>query len=54
MSGSMQFLVVGCAGAFYKVPETWEVRDSQYWMGVSLAKMANSKQREFEESTNSR
>jgi hypothetical protein len=36
------------------VPETWKVRDSKDSMGVTLAKMPNTGERELGESTSSR
>jgi hypothetical protein len=42
------------ADGWEKVPETWEVRDFQDLMGVTLDEMPNSGKRELIESTSSR
>ena len=34
-------------GTLQKVPETWEVRDSQNSMGMTLAKVPNNQEREL-------
>jgi hypothetical protein len=41
-------------GTPYKVLETWEVRESQDSLGVTLAKMPNVGERELKEFTSSR
>ena len=45
---------MGDGETFYKVQETWKVRDSQNSIGVTLDEMPNSGERELEESTSSR
>ena len=50
-NGNMWPLVVEWGGDPYKVPETWEVRDSQDSMGVTLAKVPNIGKREHERPT---
>jgi len=54
MNGNMQLLGVVGGGTPQKVSETWKVRDSQDSIGVTLAKMPNNGEREFEGSTSKR
>ena len=35
----------------YKIPETWDMRDNQISMGMTLAKMTNTEDWEPEETT---
>ena len=45
---------MGGGRTLYKVPETWEVRDSQYSKGGALDEMGNTRERELVESTSTR
>jgi hypothetical protein len=45
---------MGGGRTLYKVPETWEVRDSQESKGGNLDEVANSGDRELVESTSCR
>lgn len=49
MSGDKQHEGVGGAETLWKVPETWEVTDSNDSLGVNLVKMSNIGDRELNE-----
>ena len=49
VNGNTQLLGVGGGDTFYKIPEIWVVKESQDSVGVTLAKMPNSGERELKE-----
>ena len=48
------FQQMGVGGTLWKVPETWEVRDSQDSKGGTLDEMTSSAERKFVEPTSNR